>query len=126
MIPFKKYLSRITGPLFSKAGSRGQKYFNQKDIKLVKTLKELITKLPPLELPLINYYLIIEIYGCSLGWRAVLLAKPHKYSAKNTEKICRYSSGKYKKKGNISSIDVEILAIAYATDSFRILIIPRK
>ena len=42
---------------------------------------------------------------------AVLLAKPHKYSAKNTEKICRYSSGKYKEKGNISSIDAEVLAI---------------
>ena len=64
---FIKNLSRIAGPLFSKVGNRGQKYFNQEDIKLVKTLKELVTKLPPLELPLINDYLIIETDGCSLG-----------------------------------------------------------
>ena len=93
---------------------------------MVKSLKEIVTKLPPLDLPLINDYLIIETHGCSLGWGAVLLAKPHKYSAKNTEKICRYSSGKYKEKGNISSIDAEVLAIIYAIDSFRILIISKK
>ena len=55
-----------------------------------------------------------------------MLAKPHKYSAKNTEKICRYNNGKYKEKGNISNIDAEILAITYAIDIFRILIIPNK
>ena len=70
--------------------------------------------------------MIIETYGCSLECGGVLLAKPHKYSAKNTENICRYSSGKYKKKGNISSIDAEVLAIIYAIDSFRILIISKK
>ena len=48
------------------------------------------------------------------------------YSAKNIEKICRYSSGKYKEKGNINSIDAEILAVTYAIDSFRIFIIPKK
>ena len=121
-----KNLSRIAGPLFSKVGSKGHKYFNQEDIKLVKSLKEIVTKLPPLDLPLINDYLIIETDDCSLGWGAVLLAKPHKYLAKNTEKICRYSSGKYKEKGNISSIDAEVLAIIYAIDSFRILIISKK
>ena len=124
--PFIKNLSRITGLLFSKVGSKGQKYFNQKDIKLVKTLKELVTKLPPLELPLINDYLIIETDGCSLGRGAVLLAKSHKFSAKITKKICRYSSGKYKENGNISSIDTKVLAITYAIDSFRILIISKK
>ena len=58
--------------------------------------------------------------------RTVLLAKPHKYSAKNTEKIDEYNSGKYKENGNISSIDAEVLAITYAIDSFRILIISKK
>ena len=57
---FIKNLSRIAGPLFSKVGSKGQKYFNQEDIKLVKSLKEIVTKLPLLDLPLINDYLIIE------------------------------------------------------------------
>ena len=55
-----------------------------------------------------------------------MLAKPHKYSAKNTEKIYRYRSGKYKEKGNISSIDAEVLTITYTIDSFRILIISKK
>ena len=77
-------------------------------------------------LPLINDYLIIETDRCSLGYGAVLLAKPHKYSAKNTEKFCRYSSEKYKENGHISSIDVEVLVITYAIDSFRILIISKK
>ena len=31
--PFIKKLSRIVGPLFSKVGSKGHKYFNQTDIK---------------------------------------------------------------------------------------------
>ena len=43
--PFIKNLSRIAGPLFSKVGSKGHQYFNQEDIKLVKTLKDLVTKL---------------------------------------------------------------------------------
>ena len=124
--PLIKNLSRIAEPLFSKVGSGGQKYFNEEDIKLIKTVKELVTKLPPLELPLIDDYLIVETDECSLGWGAVLLAKPHKYSTKNIEKICRYSSGKYKEKGKISSIDAEILAITYAIDSFRILIISKN
>ena len=55
-----------------------------------------------------------------------MLAKPHKYSAKNTEKIYRYRSGKYKEKGNISSVNAEVLAITYAIDNFRILIISKK
>ena len=124
--PFIKNLSRIGCPLFSKVGSKGHRYFNQEDIKLVKSLKEIVTKLQPLYLPLINYYLIIETYRCSLGWGAILLAKPHKCSTKNTKKICRYSSGKYKEKCNISSIDAEVLAITYAIDSFIILIISKK
>ena len=56
----------------------------------------------------------------------VLLAKPHKYSAKNTKQICKYSSGKYKEKGNITREDAEILATTYTINSFRILIIPKK
>ena len=37
--PFIKNLSRIARPMFSNVGGRGQKYLNQEDIKLVKTLK---------------------------------------------------------------------------------------
>ena len=105
---------------------KGQKYFNQEDINIIKKIKNIVTKLPHLALPLINDYLIIEIDGCSLGWGAVLLAKPHKYLEKKIEKICRYTSGKYKEKGNISSIDVEVLAIIYALDNFIIFIISKQ
>ena len=96
---------------------KGQKYFNKEDINLIKKLKTLVTKLPPLALPLINDYLVIETNGCSLGWGVVLLAKPNKYSEKKIEKICRYTSGKYKEKRNISSIDAKVLAIIYALES---------
>ena len=82
--PLIKYLSKIVGPLFSKIGKNGQKYFNQKDINLIKKIKTIVTKLPPLVVPLINDYLVIETDGCSLGWGVVLLAKPHKYSEKKT------------------------------------------
>ena len=75
-------VNKIVGPLFSKVGKKGQKYFNQEDINLVKKIKTIVTKLSHLALPLINDYLIIETDGCSLGWEAVLLAKPHKYSKK--------------------------------------------
>ena len=57
---------------------------------------------------------------------AVLLAKPHKYSSKNIKKICRYSNEKYKEKGNISSIDAEVLVITYVINSFKILIISKR
>ena len=33
--PFIKDLSKIAGPLFSKIGKNGQKYFNQEDINLI-------------------------------------------------------------------------------------------
>ena len=54
---------------------------------------------------------------------AVLKAKPNKYSNKNEEKICAYQSGKYKEKGNMSSIDAEILAVIYGLNSFRLHIL---
>ena len=55
-----------------------------------------------------------------------MLAKPHKYSQNDLANICRYSSGKYKEKGNINCIDAEVLAIIYALNSFRIFIISKK
>ena len=60
------YLSKIARPLFSKVGKMGKKYFNQEDINLVKKIKTIVIKLPPLALPLINDYLIIETDRCSL------------------------------------------------------------
>jgi hypothetical protein len=67
--------------------------------------------------------LIIETDEYDTRWGIILQSKPHKYSNKIEEQICRYSSGKYREKGNINSIDAELLAICYALDSFCVFII---
>ena len=79
-----------------------------------------------LKLPLDSDDLIIESDGCELRWGAILKTKPHKYSNKSKEQICRYSSRQYKEKGLTSSIDQEILAVNYALDSFRLFILNKK
>ena len=79
-------LSKLVGPLYSKTTKSGQRHFNMEDIKLVKTIKEAVKNIKPLELPLVTDYIIIEVDGCKEGWGAVLLCKPDKYSPKNTEK----------------------------------------
>lgn len=53
----------------------------------------------------------------------MLKARPNKYSSKTEEKICAYQNGKYKEKGNMSSIDAEILAIVYGLNSVRLYIL---
>ena len=45
--------------------------------------------------------------------------KPHKYSPKLEEQICRYASGKYKLKA-INNTDREILAVINAINAFRL------
>ena len=55
--------------------------------------------------------------------RVILKSKLNKYSPKNEEQICRYSSGQYKEKGLTSSIEQEILVVNYALDSFRLFLI---
>lgn len=124
--PYIKNLSRIIGPLYSKTSQTDQRYFNQEDILIVRQVKEIVKNLPELELPLDSDYLIIQTDGSSKGWGAILIKKPHKYSPASEEKICRYSSGSYKEKGNISSIDAELLAVIYALDSFELFIISKK
>ena len=49
-----------------------QKHFNSKDIKLVRTIKEKVKDLKPLELPLDDNYFIIETDAYKLGWGAIL------------------------------------------------------
>ena len=53
-------LAKLAGPLCSKLRKNGQKYFNSEDTKLVRTIKEKVKDLKPLELPLDDYYFIIE------------------------------------------------------------------
>lgn len=86
----------------------------------------MVKNLLDLKLPLESDYLIIESDGCELGWGGVLKNKPHKYSPKIEEQICRYSSGKYKEKNLTSSIDYELLAVIYSLDSFRLFLLRKK
>lgn len=111
-------LAKLAGPLYAKLRKNGQKYFNSEDIKLVRLIKNKVTELKPLELPLDNKYSIIEINNSQLGWGAILKQKPNKYSSKIDEKICRYTTGSYKLK-TINNTDREILAIINAINSIR-------
>ena len=92
----------------------------------IRKIKEVVKTLQDPKLPLDTNHLIIECDGCEKRLGAVLKARPHKYSNKAEEHICRYSSGQYKEKGLTSSIDQEILAVSYALDSFRLIILNKK
>ena len=78
-------LAKLAGPLYAKLRKNGQKYFYYEDIKLVRTIKEKVKDLKPLELPLDDNYFIIETDASKLGWGAILKQKPHKYSSKLEE-----------------------------------------
>ena len=101
----------------------GVKLFNKKNNLQIEKIKEVVKTIQDLKLPLDTDYLIIESDGCAKGWGAVLKTRPHKYSSKIEEQISRYSSGWFKEKGLTSSIDREILAVNYALDSFRLLLL---
>ena len=77
----------MIGPFYVKTTLKGQKYFNKKDIELVKKIKEEVNRLSKLKLPLDTDYLIIESDGSSLGWGATLLAKSNKYDNKIKKKF---------------------------------------
>ncbi|KAL3503977.1 hypothetical protein ACH5RR_033818 [Cinchona calisaya] len=124
--PFLKNIGKIAGPLNSKIGKNGQRFFNIEDINLVRKIKNMIKNILPLQLSLESDYLILETDGCDLGWGGILKSKPHKYSPTDQEKLCRYSSGIYKEKGYKTSLDCEILAIIYTLDAFKLFIISKK
>ena len=54
--------------MYTKLRKNGQKYFNSEDIKLVRTIKERVKDLKPLQLPLDDNYFIIEADAFELGW----------------------------------------------------------
>lgn len=124
--PYIKDLSKLAGPLYSKTRKNGQRFFNQEDIELVKIIKQKCKNLPDLNLPLDSDYLIVETDGSAKGWGATLLRKRNKYDQKSDEKLSRYASGQYREKGNISTIDAELLAIIYALKAFDLYLINKK
>ena len=94
-----------------------------KDIKLVKVIKETVKNIKSLELPLVTDYIIIEVDGCKEGWGVIILCKSDKYNPKDTKKICSYASGSLNKTGmNWTSIDYEIQALINALEKFKIFL----
>ena len=115
-----KDLGKLTGPLYNKLKPTGQRFFNSADIKLIQKIKSMCNYLPTWTLPLETNYKIVEIDSSEERWGVVLYCKPSQYSEKSTERICRYSSGKYKEKGQFSFLDFEILGVINAINSFRL------
>ena len=94
---------------------------------ILKKIKEIVKKLPPLRLPLDTDYLVVETDRCESRWGEVLKCKPQKYCNKNEEEICRYRSENFKEKNFLSiNIDHEILAIVYGLNRFRLFLISRQ
>lgn len=123
--PYIKDLGKIIGCLYAKTSEKGQKYFNRKDIEVVQQVKQLVKNLPKLSLPLDSDYLIIQTDGCESGWGGILLRKKNKYAPKNTEEICRYAYENFREKGQMTSLDYELLAVNYVLDSFYLYIVGR-
>lgn len=64
---FIKDLEKISGPLYSKVGGKGQKFFNTEDIKLLQKIKKRVKNIPDLNIPLEIDYLILETDGSLQG-----------------------------------------------------------
>ena len=69
------------------------KQFNLEDDKQIEKVKQTVTSLPDLKLPLDTNYIIVESDECEAGWGAILKSKPNKHAPKSEEQICRYNSG---------------------------------
>ena len=123
---FFKNLGKLIGPVYSKLRGTGVKQFNIEDNKQVEKVKQAVTSLPDLKLPLYTDYMIVESDGYEIGWGAILKSEPNKYAPKSEEQICRYNNGQYRDRGLTSSVDQEILAVNYALDSFRLFLLNKK
>lgn len=123
---FIKNLSKFTRPLYNKTSIKGTRQFNTEDIKLVKLLKQMVQDLPEMAIPLETDYLVIQTDGCETGRGEILLKKPLKYSSSSTEQVCRYASGKYKEKGNLTSLDYELLAVIYTFEAFALFLVGKE
>ncbi|PKU66606.1 putative mitochondrial protein [Dendrobium catenatum] len=107
--PFIKDLSKYTKPLYNKTSLKGTRTFNREDVLLVQKIKDLVSKLPELTLPVDSDYLIIESDGCEQGWGGTLIRKPNKFYNKSEERICRYASGIYKEKAYLLLLTLKFL-----------------
>nr|ANV20890.1 ORF3 protein [Dioscorea bacilliform RT virus] len=111
-------LGKILGPLYSKVSPSGEKRMNGQDWELVRKVKQLVQKLPDLEIPPKDCCILIEADGCMDGWGGVCKWKAFTHDPRKDERICAYASGKFDPPK--STIDAEIHAVMNSLDKFKI------
>lgn len=111
-------LGKILGPLYSKVSPNGEKRMNGQDWELVRKVKQLVQKLPDLEIPPKDCCILIETDGCMDGWGGVCKWKAFTHDPRKDERICAYASGKFDPPK--STIDAEIHAVMNSLDKFKI------
>lgn len=107
--PYWKNIEKISGSLYNKTSATWQRYFNKKNIDLVKQIKAMIIE-----------------NGCESEWEWALFRKTYKYDPKASESLCRYASEKYKEKGHLTSLDYKILVVIYCLDFFILFICSKQ
>nr|WOJ52284.1 nonfunctional polyprotein due to mutation [Fig badnavirus 2] len=117
-------LGRLLSPLYAKTSPTGDKRMNSQDWKLVADIKNLVQKLPDLEVPPESCYIVLETDGCMTGWGGVCKWKLLKHDPRNSEKICAYASGKFNPVK--STIDAEIYAVMNTLESLKIYYLDKK
>ncbi|KAK6924282.1 Zinc finger, CCHC-type [Dillenia turbinata] len=117
-------LGKLLGPLYAKTSPQGEKRMNAQDWKIVYDIQSMVQKLPTLEVPEDNCYIVIESDGCMEGWGGICKWKTKEYDPPRTEKICAYASGTYNPLK--STIDAEIGAVIHSLESFKIFYLSQK
>ncbi|KAG6729162.1 hypothetical protein I3842_01G013600 [Carya illinoinensis] len=114
----------LLGPLYQKVGAHGDKRWTDSDWKLVAQIKDMVQKLPDLELPPKECHIILETDGCMEGWGGICKWTPYKGAPKGKEKVCAYASGKFPNPK--SKIDAEIYAVMETMESLKIYYLDQK
>nr|WOJ52281.1 polyprotein [Fig badnavirus 1] len=117
-------LGRLLSPLYAKTSPTGDKRMNAQDWKLVAQIKEEVQKLPDLELPPEDCFIILETDGCMTGWGGICKWKPKRNDPRRMEKVCAYASGKFSPIK--STIDAEIHAVMNTLEKLKIYYLDKK
>nr|ATZ69490.1 ORF3 polyprotein [Cacao swollen shoot Ghana Q virus] len=116
--PYMPEMGKLLSPLYAKISPTGERRLNKQDEELIRKIKAQIQKLPDLEIPPEEAYIIIETDGCMEGWGGICKWKPFKKDPRKDEKICAYASGKFRPIK--STIDAEIHAVMNSLKKFKL------
>nr|WPR16502.1 MAG: polyprotein [Yellow silver pine badnavirus 5] len=111
-------LGKLLGPLYTKTSPHGDQRMKESDWAIVRQIKEMVTKLPDMQIPPAQCHIVLEVDGCMEGWGGICKWKPAKADPRTTEKICAYASGKFSTVK--STIDSEIHACMESLSAFKI------